>query len=93
MTVCSKVIEIMLPIAYKWHMLAKALKFPTDMANKIACANENDARKFEVMVREWWHMKRGQDRGLILCSILHHVLKEEQMARQVWKCKAMAVAL
>ena len=90
MTVCSKVVEIMLPIAFKWKQLAKALKFPTDMTNKIATADESDARKLEVMVREWWHMKRGQDRGLILCSTLHHILKEEQAARQVWKRNPMA---
>ena len=85
MTVCSKVVEILLPIARKWHLLSRYLNFPDGLRNKIASVKDSDERKLEVMIREWWHLNRGQERGKILCGVLLHSLKEEGLARLVWK--------
>ena len=82
-TVCNKIIEILLPFAHEWDSLSRALNFPDDMRTNIAKANASDQTKLAVMIREWWRLDIGQDKFNILCGVLFHGLKEEELARQV----------
>ncbi len=83
---CGKVIKILSPLAFKWDLLSRLLKFPDDMRIKIANAKGNNEKKLESMIRQWWHINKGKERCTILCSVLFYELKAEELAREVWKC-------
>ena len=84
---CDQLIQLLLPIASKWRILAQVLGLANEEEEEEEIALDNKA-KMERVIRKFRQEKAGEDWVKVLTEVLKRgVLRENKLSDEIWSGK------